>query len=187
MINVAVKQGWAGGKWHTRQFEAALKSAGYDISDDLHADVVIAHSVACYDLKIKSPATYYILIDPPYHPGKNIALRFLNKQIQDAKTLSKRYGKQYVAKKILWGLIYLVAKPQYTVLAIKNADKLVFLDQLKEKNVLVIRNKQDQICSADIKVAMAAYPDFYYWELPGEHDDFYTNPKPYIDLLPTEL
>jgi hypothetical protein len=58
---------------------------------------------------------------------------------------------------------------------------------LKEKNVLVIRNKQDQICSADIKVAMAAYPDFYYWEMPGEHDDYYTNPKPYIDLLPTSI
>lgn len=187
MINVAVKPGWAGGKWHTRQFEAALKSAGYEISDYLHADVIVAHSVACYDLKVKSPATYYILIDPPYWPGKNIVLRFLDKQVQDIKTMSTRYGKKYVAKKILWGLVYLIVRPQYTALAIKKADTLDFLDQLKEKNVLVIRNKQDPISSADLKIAIAAYPDFYYWELPGEHDDYYTNPKPYIDLLPTEL
>jgi len=187
MLNVAVKQGWAGGKWHTQQFEAALRSAGYDISDDLHADVVIAHSVACYDLKVKSPATYFILIDPPYNPGKNILLRFLEKQLQDIKLLTPKYGKKYVAKKILWGIVYAFIRPQYLTLAIRNTDKLDFLDQLKEKNVLVIRNKQDQICSADIKVAMAAYPDFYYWEMPGEHDDYYTNPKPYIDLLPTSL
>jgi hypothetical protein len=187
MINVAVKQGWASGAWHTRQFEAALKAAGYEISDDLHADVVIAHSVACYDLKIKSPTTYFILIDPPYKPGRNIMLRFAEKQIQDIKTLTPRYGKKYVIKKILWGVLYAIIKPQYLALAIKNADKLDFLDQLKEKNVLVIRNTKDQICSADIKVALAAYPDFYYWETPGEHDDYYTNPQPYIDLLPTSL
>lgn len=187
MINVAVKQGWAGGPWHTKQFEAALKTAGYEISDELHADVVIAHSVACYDLKIKSPATYFILIDPPYNPGKNILLRFMEKQLQDTKTLAAKYGKKYVVKKILWGIAYALMKPQYLALATRNADKLDFLNQLKEKNVLVIRNKQDLICSADMKVAMAAYPDFYYWELPGEHDDYYTNPKSYIDLLPSEL
>lgn len=187
MINVAVKQGWAGGKWHTRQFEAALKGAGYEISDDMHAEVVIAHSVACYDLKIKSPATYFILIDPPYSPGKNILQRFIDKQLQDNKTLSARYGKKYVVKKILWGIAYAIMKPQYLDLALKNADKLDFLDELKEKNVLVIRNKHDPICSADLKVALAAYTDFYYWEMPGEHDDYYTNPQPYIDLLPTEL
>jgi len=143
--------------------------------------------VACYDLKVKSPATYYILIDPPYWPGKSIALRFFSKQVQDIKTLSKRCGKKYTAKKILWGFVYLIARPRYTALAVKNADKLDFLDRLKEKNVLVIRNKNDPISSADLKIAMAAYPDFYYWELPGEHDDYYTNPKPYIDLLPAEL
>jgi len=60
-------------------------------------------------------------------------------------------------------------------------------DEQLGQNVLVIRNKQDALCSADLKVALAAYPDFYYWELPGEHDDYYTNPKPYIDLLPQSL
>jgi hypothetical protein len=187
MINVAVKQGWAGGKWHTRQFEDALKAAGYKITDELNADVVIAHSVACYDLKIKSPATYFILIDPPYWPKKHILLRFFEKQRQDILTLNRIYGQKYVIKKVLWGMLYAVAKLQYTILALKMADNLSFLDELKDKNVLIIRNQQDKICSADIKVALTAYPDFYYWELPGEHDDYYTNPKPYIDLLPKTL
>jgi len=187
MINVAVKQGWAGGKWHTRQFEQALKAAGYSVTDELNADVVVAHSIACYDLKIKSPATFFILIDPPYWPKKHIVIRFFEKTRQDIITLKSAYGWKYTSKKILWGLVYVAARPQYTVLALKRSDDLTFLDELKGKNILVIRNKQDTICSADIKVAMAAYPDFYYYELPGQHDDYYTNPKPYIDLLPTTL
>jgi hypothetical protein len=187
MIDVAVKPGWAGGRWHTRDFEAALKQAGYNVSSEFDANVIIAHSVACYDLKLKSPATYFILIDPPYWPKKHIAIRFFEKTRQDITSLKRAYGWRYVAKKIFWGLFYVAARPQYTVLALKRSDDLTFLEALKGKNVRVVRNSQDSICSADIKVALAAYPDFNYYELPGQHDDYYINPKPYIDLLPTTL
>jgi len=187
MINVAVKQGWAGGKWHTRQFEQALKAAGYSITDELNADVVVAHSIACYDLKIKSPATYFILIDPPYWPGKSILSRFIEKQKQDNRNLKNRFGQKYLLQKIAWGIFYIFARPQYTLIALRGSGQLGFLDELAGKNVLIIRNRQDQLCSADIKVALEAYPDFYYYELPGQHDDYYTNPQPYIDLLPITL
>lgn len=187
MIDVSVKPGWAGGKWHTQAFEAALRQAGYNVTHERYANVVIAHSVACYDLKLKSPATYFILIDPPYWPKKHIAIRFFEKTRQDIVTLKRVYGWKYVAKKMLWGLFYVAVKPRYSALAFKKSDSLGFLEELKEKNVLVIRNRQDKICSADIKVALAAYPDIYYYELPGQHDDYYYNPQPYIDLLPTTL
>lgn len=187
MINLAVKPGWAGGGWHTRQFEQALRTAGYNITDELNADVVVAHSIACYDLKTKSPATYYILIDPPYWPGKSILARFIEKQRQDNRSLKNRFGRKYIVQKILWGAFYILARPRDTLLALNSSGQLDFLNDLQDKNVLIIRNQQDQLCSADIKVALAAYPDIYYYELPGQHDDYYYNPQPYIDLLPTTL
>ena len=136
MINVAVKQGWAGGKWHTRQFEQALKAAGYSITDELNADVVVAHSIACYDLKIKSPATYFILIDPPYWPGKSILSRFIEKQKQDNRNLKNRFGQKYLLQKIAWGIFYIFARPQYTLIALRGSGQLGFLDELAVKMCL---------------------------------------------------
>lgn len=187
MINVAIKPGWAGGSWHIRQFEQAVKAAGFNVSGVDHADVIIAHSIACYDLKQKTPAQYYMLIDPPYWPGKSIYGRFLEKQRMDTHTIVKKYGWKYAVQKLFWGLVYVLARPNYTSLSLKHGGKLDFLNELKDKGVLVIRNQQDYICSPSIHVALAGYPHVYYRNLPGEHDDYYTNPQPYIDLIPKSL
>ncbi len=187
MINVALKQSWGGGSWHTQQFEAALKASGFALTDVTHADVIIAHSIACYDLDQKSPAQFYILIDPPYWPGKSFIGRFFEKQRQDNRTQKTLVGRKYVFKKLLWGLVYIVTKPSYTSFALKNAGSLDFLNALKDKKVLVIRNQQDYVCSPDIHVALASYPNVFFRTLPGEHDDYYTNPQPYVDLIPKTL
>ena len=187
MINVAIKQGWAGGKWHTRQFEAAVAAAGFSVTDVVHADVIIAHSIACYDLKQKSPAMYYILIDPPYWPGKSIIGRFIEKRRQDTHTLVKKYGWKYFLLKIFWGLVYICARPGYTKLAFENAGRLDFLSELKDRKVLIIRNQQDYVCSPEIHIPLATYPHVFFRTVPGEHDDYYTNPQPYIDLIPKTL
>jgi len=187
MINVAIKQGWAGGAWHTSQFENAVSAAGFAITDIAHADVIIAHSIACYDLEQKTPATYYILIDPPYWPGKSIIGRFIEKQKLDNHTLVKKYGWKYLLLKIFWGTIYVVSRPRYTEMAFKNAGQLDFLGKLKDKKVLIIRNQQDYICSPEIHIPLATYPHVFYRTIPGEHDDYYTNPQPYIDLIPKNI
>jgi hypothetical protein len=187
MINVAIKQGWAGGPWHTKQFEQAVRTAGFTVTDVAHADVVIAHSMACYDLKTKTPAQYYILIDPPYAPGQSVIGRFIQKQRQDNRTLKTSQGWKYILGKNIWGAFYVLAKPKYTSLTLKSAGQLDFLGDLKTKNVLVIRNEQDFICSPAIHVALASYPHVFFKTLPGEHDDYYTNPQPYIDLIPKTI
>jgi hypothetical protein len=187
MINVAIKQGWAGGPWHTRQFEQAAQAAGFNLTNVAHADVIVAHSMACYDLKAKTPAQYYILIDPPYWPGKSIVSRFIEKQRHDNRSLRAKYGWKYVMMSCLWGLVYIFAKPSYTRMALKNSGQLDFLNELKDKKVLIIRNEQDFICSPGIHIALSAYPHVFFRTTPGEHDDYYTNPQPYIDLIPKTL
>jgi len=63
---------------------------------------------------------------------------------------------------------------------------LSFLDRLNKK-VILIRNSNDKFCSPKIKQAVSKMPDVRFYELPGEHDDYYTNPRPYIALIPKDL
>ncbi|MBX4201345.1 hypothetical protein KW803_00405 [Candidatus Saccharibacteria bacterium] len=187
MINVAIMQGWAGGKWNTREFEAALAAAGYNVTPTLHADVIIAHSTACYDLPAKTSATYFVLIDPPYWPGKSIVKRMLDKKKFDTKLAKQALGWKAVAQKTFWEIVYIFAKPKYTQIALQHNSQLTFLEKLKEKNVGIIHNENDYLCSPDIQVPIASYPNVKFIRLPGGHDDYYTNPQPYIDLLPKSL
>jgi hypothetical protein len=184
IINVAVMQGWAGGKWHTRQFEAALQAAGYTVTDVLHADVIIAHSTACYDLPAKTPAQYFVLIDPPYWPGKSLLARILEKQKYDAKLHKYPTPLKLKVQNLFWGVVYIISKPRYTQLAFQHHGQLNFLQNLKSKHVGIIHNEQDYLCSPDIEVPIVSYPNIKFIRLPGGHDDYYTNPQPYIDLLP---
>jgi hypothetical protein len=183
MINVAIKEGWAGGKWFTRPLRQQLAAAGYAVTDVRHADAIIAHSSACYDLTIKSPATLYILIGPPYWPGKSIFSRVFAKKRADNHAVRLNHGWKYWLSKNIHEIIYVFAKPSYTVTALRNNGSLDFLGELQTKSVYLIRNQDDYFCSADIQTALAAYPNVTYVSMPGEHDDYYTNPQPYIDLL----
>jgi hypothetical protein len=183
MIHVAVNEGWAGGKWFTQPLRQALAASGYEVTDVLHAEVIIAHSTACYALSNKTPANLYILIDPPYWPRKSIFSRMLAKKHADNKTVRGQQGLKYWLNKNLHELGYICAKPAYTKLALKNHDSLEFLHSLRTKSVYLIRNDQDNFCSPDIQTALAAYPNITYVALPGEHDDYYTNPQPYVDLV----
>src|ERR1700758_4429413 len=118
MINVAVIPGWGGGQWHLRAFLDALRAGGFELTEPARADVIIAHSLACYDLPAKTPAVLYVLIDPPYWPGKSLAGRYWSKIRQDISTPRSTRGLKFVVVKYFWNLAYMLAKPQSAALAI---------------------------------------------------------------------
>src|SRR4051812_42936657 len=106
MINVALKEGWAGGPRLTELFRAAITTAGYTVTDPAHADVLIAHATACFDINPKSPVRRYILIDPPYWPGKSIYKCMVEKKYVDSLLEQRRLGWQAVLKKTGWEAAY---------------------------------------------------------------------------------
>lgn len=186
--SVFIFQGWAGGKWHTRDFAKALQSNGFVVSDNSsNADIIVAHSTGCYGLPTDLKARLVMLMNPPYWPDKSILERLLKKKGHDTKLAHREHGKRYVFLKTLWEGVYIVTRPRYTVLAIKHHRKLDFLEHLEDKKVVLVRNENDYFCSPGIESAVKKYPNVRYIQLPGAHDDYYTNPKPYIDLLLKEL
>lgn len=187
MINVAIIPGWGGGAWHTQQFEESLLRSGFAVTDPIRADVIIAHGISCYGLPKKTPAVLYVLIDPPYWPGKSIFLRFWEKIRQDVKNLRKTRGSKFVLAKYFWGLVYGVAKINYAVLSVKSVGGLDFLENAEGKNIWIVRNSEDVLCSPDIQLPLAGYKWAHLVNLPGDHDDYLTNPQPYIALLPKQI
>lgn len=187
MVTVAILQGWGGAPWHVKQFEDMLLRSGFAVTDPVRADIVIAHGAACYDLPQKTPAVLYILIDPPYWPGKSILLRFWEKISQDFSTLRRDRGIKFLLSKYFWCATYGVIKANYAVLAVKSVGGLDFLTRAEGKNIWVVRNQEDVLCSSDIQLPLAGYKRAHLVSLPGMHDDFLTNPQPYIAILPKQI
>jgi len=185
---VSILHGWAGGKWHTKEFVKSLKDAGFLISGNpSSADIIIAHSTGCYRLPTASKASLIVLMGPPYWPNKSIFKRLLNKKHHDNKLSAQKVSRGYVFKKTLWEAIYVFAKPSYTAVALRNHRNLSSLENIMNKKILLIRNSDDCFCSSEIHQAAKKYPNIRYLQLAGAHDDFYLNHAPYVDLIKQEL
>ena len=188
MKTVAIAHGWAGGKRHVRRFLKALKENGFEERKRLaKVDVIVAHSTGCYRLKENTHAKLILLIGPPYWPSQNILKRLIKKTVHAKRVNAKNEGYVYVIHKLMWEIIYVIIKPSYTFIALKHHRYLHFLELIKNKKVVLIRNQEDYFCSPEIEKAVKDYKNVRYLELPGGHDDFMTNPRPYVDLILKEL
>ncbi len=186
--SVAILHGWAGGDWHVKQFRGALHERGFTIVKNAEgADIIFAHSTGCYRLPQMCGAKLVVLQGPPYWPGKSILRRLLLKKGHDTSLHLKERGIMFAINKLIWEIVYIIIKPSYTFVALKHHRYLHFLDLVENKKVILIRNEEDYFCSPEIKEAIKKYLNVRYIELPGGHDDFMTNPGPYIDLILKEL
>jgi len=188
MKTVAILHGWAGGPKRGKQFTRNLEAAGFRVVKKAEqADFVIAHSTGCYFLPKNIKAELVVCINPPYWPGEPIVERWIRMDKNEAKFLIKRFGPGTFLRNKFWEIYYVFAKPRYTWSVLKNQSHLEFLDQLSDKQMILVRNKEDEFCSPQIKKVINEYNNFKYIEIPGYHSDYYIDPKPYIDLLKQEL
>jgi hypothetical protein len=188
MKTVAIIHGWAGGNWLTKTFTEYLKKSDFiSTKRPAEADIIFAHSAGCYKIPKEAQAELIILHGPPHWPGKSIISRLAIHKFNDTRLLAKQQGWFYILKKLGWETIYIFVHPTVIFVALSNHRSLGFLEALKDKHVILIRNKNDRFCSPEIDGVIRAYKNIKFVELPGQHDDYYTNPKPYIDLLLKEL
>lgn len=184
MKTVAILHGWAGGQWHVREFSKELHKKGFEVVKNASkADVIFAHSTGCYRLPEKSEAKLIILQGPPYWPSKSILRRLFQKKGHDIRLRMQDRGLLFTINKLLWEIVYVIVKPSYSFIALKNHRYLHFLDLVGAKKVILVRNEEDLFCSPQIERAVKKYSNVRYMALPGGHDDFMTNPQPYIDLI----
>lgn len=188
MKTISIIHGWAGGKWHTADFENELEKAEFNIIEDSRkSDIIFAHSAGCYKIPSSNQARLVVLIGVPYWPGKSILKRFFIKTASDGTEIARLFGYRYASMKLLWQVVYGLAHPEMAFAALKNHDRLNFFSKLEEKKVIVIHNQNDVYSSSGLRAVLKNKANLKYIDVPGLHDDYYTNPRLYVDLIIKEL
>ncbi len=180
----AISHGWSSGKWHTKRFREALIEAGFrPIKNIAEADIIIAHSAGCYKLPKELRAKLIVLIGVPYWPSQSILARLFRNKRADWSKIITQQGFWYAVQKLTWQAIYVILKPGLTFIGFLNHKRLHFFENIKDKRVILIRNEEDNLSSPDLIDSVKHYKNVHYVKMPGVHDDYYTNPKPYVDLI----
>ncbi len=181
---IAISEGFSGGPLLTRAFRRALSAAGFKVIKDIKkADIIFAHSAACYGVPSRVSAQLVIFVGPPYWPGRPIGKRL----VKTYKVLKKHdvanFGRLYYLKKKVLGLAYVILRPRLLWWGLIKNRSLDFL-KLNAGKIVLVRNTEDTYCSPQIKDDLSE--SIKYVELPGVHDDYVTNPEPYIKLIQSE-
>jgi len=180
---VAVLDGFAEGKWHSKKLRAELVNAGYTIAKDAtKADIIIAHSGGCFYVPLNNTDQKVMLIGPPYWPDKSPARSMMEKIYLDMTYRMREQNFLYFLQKTQWNIIYLIADIPRALNIGKSVRLKKLVSLFNKSRVIVVRNKDDAWCMPDLKSALINEKATFY-ELPGEHDDCWIHPKAYVDLL----
>lgn len=156
----------------------ALKQSGYTLCASVEeAEIIIAHSGGCFLVPPETKARV-LLVNLPYYPGRSLAMSiFLEVKMDFFQSLHEHRIINFT-KKTLWNLIY------YT--RIKH--NLAMYSGRRQANmwniayVILIHNQDDPFCISEIE-SLPFRHKYQKIIIPGQHDDLWDNPQPYIDLL----
>lgn len=91
-------------------------------------------------------------------------------------------------KKVL-EVYYFFMRHRYLWLGIIHNNKLDRLEEIisvPNRQTIIVRNQDDDYSGKGLNEKLR-FRNLKFVELPGIHDDYYSNPKPYVDLLLKEL
>lgn len=153
--------------------------AGFTVIDDPYkAEFVIAHSGGCLLVPDDLPASKVILIGPVYWPGRSIFRSTVEKNVNDFIKHRQNHQTRRWAKKVRWNLYYFWNIPRNVAMlrALKNSRSW------NARNITVVRNAEDRFCTPNLK-SLPFTHGAYFVKLPGQHDDLWSYPERYTNLL----
>ncbi len=182
MKSIYLAHGFSEGEQHAKQLVGALKASGYSMTNSPKlADIVIAHSGGLYTLPLDVINKTLLVVGPTYWEGKSLRSSFAENV---RAGFSSRTSLAVWTLKMFWHIWYAIKSPKTVMLMYKNwRYKELWIEKLNRSpaTITVVRNKDDAFCSPAIKQSLGG--SITYFELPGGHDDLWTNPKPYLELL----
>lgn len=176
--------GFSEGRWHMRQLVEELEAAGFEqtpLAND--ADIVITHSGGCYLLPTKTRDQIIVLIGPAYWPGKPLVLGLVQKLRGDFNNFSKQGKVSYWLKKNFWNFLYIWRDLLRAGTMSLRVWRHNFNEVLTENPIVIIRNQNDSWCSPNIGDYLDKSKKYSFHSLPGEHDDCWYNPTPYVQII----
>lgn len=183
-VKVAIRYGVVCGPAHGKRFRAELQKAGYKYVKRLEeADIIVAHSAGCFWLPEAPTKQRLLMIDPPYWPGRSIGERAWRRLRTSVQFRKYGYSFFYWLEHYLWYFFYSVKDAPRTWRIIKTAPKYDLALKVKNQRAILVRNDDDDWLSPDLDSLRIINPHLIIKKLPGEHEDCWHNPKPYVKLL----
>lgn len=180
MQSYRIIHGWAEGPWHSKLFRLCLGTYHYSPAPSAaEADIIIAHSGGCYLLPKTNEHQVVVLIDPPFWPHKALLTRFAQKIYRDFQARSREKHFAYWLEKITLNWFYLVKNTGRSITIVRCA-KRNRLPISNIKNLVIVRNSDDAFLTPQLNDLPE---NVQYFTLPGEHDDLWVNPEPYVAIL----
>jgi hypothetical protein len=178
---VAFIYGWSEGNWQSKKFRKLVAHRGYTtVKDPYKADIVIAHSSGCYLVPNNIHPKQIVLIGIPYWPKKRAYSSVAHNITVGLKNHSRGTNFFWWVNKLAHNFFYIFAHPAATYFA---------LTKMKPKNlpehpkVILIRNMNDTFCHPNIQKLLPKTRSYKFAELPGDHEDCWLHPEPYIKLI----
>ncbi|HEX5394824.1 MAG TPA: hypothetical protein VFW52_00485 [Candidatus Saccharimonadales bacterium] len=173
-MKVHIEYGWPEGRWHGKLLTKALSDSGYEVAASANsADAIIAHSAGCYMMPPDNKAKAVLLIGLPNWPDRPVYKCTLQKIKLETKN-------KYWFTKTLFHIFYALSLP--TTFRTWRAFQRKQINVGKAE-VILIRNELDTYMEDRVSQSLANYRQWDYIKIPGQHDDIWENPQPYLEVL----
>lgn len=181
---VKILYGILGGEHSGKRLIRALRQAGFEIVQTAsEADIILAHSAGCLWVPPRAPKQKVVLVDPPYWPEKTIRERAKVRARSNFRFYQHAYPLRIWLARNLWGVYYGIADFKRTMHIIRAIPAFDLERLTQSRPIVLVRNQYDDWLTSDLADLRRASPNLQLVTLPGDHDDFNYNPKPYVDLL----
>jgi hypothetical protein len=181
---VAVQYGLFGGEHIGRRLRAALRQEGYtpvrSVSD---ADIVICHSAGCFWLPSAPSHQKFMLVGPPYWPGKTARARILERTSHNLRPGAQGYSIWRWLARNLWGVYYAVFDLPRNIRVLAYGSRYDLRAAIAGHRTLLVRNQADGWLTPDLDHLRVINPTIKIVEMPGDHGDIIHNPERYVRLL----
>ena len=175
MKTVCLVYGFAEGPRVSAKMRRELTERGYGlVKDPGKADVIVAHSGGCFMLPPEHKARLVLLIDPPMWTGRGPLRGLPAKVRQETKD-------EYWYRKTALNVWYFTRRP----LKWMKMGGHIRNGALNTRNarVMMIRNQEDSFTNPSDALTCVSDNGWSICSVAGGHDDLWSNPKRYVDVL----
>ncbi len=184
MSTVAFVYGWAESTWQSQRMQQALIKNGYTlINDRINADILIAHSEGCFWVPPQTKAKVIMLVGLPYWPDRSLFTSVRKKLKEDYSSTHKEDGTLWWLNKLMHNIWYILTKPQTSYYVLTKHKPENFPSAAPGRHIILVRNKADTFCHPEVKQLLPVTEAYQLISFSGGHDDNWSHPQPYIDLI----
>lgn len=179
--------GFTEGKWHGKRLRQCLRRHGYRIARRPdRADIVIAHSGGCLDTPILPESTILMLVNPPYWPGRHLLSRAHNMVLQLLRAVEPGNQPMFHITKTFRNLFYLFWHGATNFRMVRESFIFNLEDEVRHQRTILVRNENDPWLTPELDQLVQINPHVQIVRLPGDHDNMWLHPEPYVNLLQSD-